>query len=219
MDGIYYHVRLKQLALEGLTDKPFAAAREINWIIGDIFEELAIRIIGGAVENNEAKKRSAEKGVCVPDLIDYKKELYYEVKACGVTSYHLSEIQLNSYRALLKSEFPFPPRQIYYCFFGYHIPRGEVGKLGSEKALIERLLKSIEYAVILPLPVVEALVKDRPMQDGYKDQGRLISLQKRTVRAFALDAANVKQSPRLKLLGINVKRFPVYRQKEKELYV
>jgi hypothetical protein len=107
MKGLYWKKRVRQLTLfNEVEDHPFDAYNQVTWLIGDFFEELAVKQIGGKCQLEDPTKRCNERGSTAPDLANWKRNILYEVKGGSHYAFKLFINQIDRYKELSESEFP-----------------------------------------------------------------------------------------------------------------
>jgi hypothetical protein len=167
--GTYWEARQRQGRFDFAKDVGFDAHYQINWLIGDVFEALGRKIVGGKTELYD-KMRAGERGTQVPDLINFDTNTAYEVKGSSWgRAFKVSASQLANYRLLTKQEFPLDHPEIHYIFFGYSV-FGKWVDYKTEMNLIKTLCKSVRFAVILPLSVVDVFNYTHPHVTWKREQ-------------------------------------------------
>ena len=155
MQGLYWQKRIKQRNLfNKIEDRPFDTFHEVTWIIGDFFEELAVKQIGGKCELEDPTKRCNERGSTAPDLANWKRNLLYEVKGASRYAFKLFISQIDRYKKLSEASFPWDKPTVYYVLCGHNVQRGIVDKYKTELNLLNALCKNVDYMVVLPLEII-----------------------------------------------------------------
>ena len=129
---------------------PFSSP-QVNRILRDFYEALAQAIFAGETRNRNKESKDIE-----PDLTDYERNRYIEVKCAGHTRrIMLKDEQIDKYRRLQLSDFPIENPRIYFAMFRYAV-RGieRHTKEFREDQVINFLTMNTSYMVGLPFSVI-----------------------------------------------------------------
>ena len=122
-------------------------------LMGRFYEGVTQGFFGGEL-NDTRFERPNGKGKIKPDVIDWFRKLAWEVKG----SYCKGRLDIGTEQLLGYQDLQYknPDFEYYYSFFRHSLKSIKNKEL-PEKAVVQRLSKSTEFSIVLPLSVVVKL--------------------------------------------------------------